>query len=58
MRQQSGRTRVKAARRGAWRPSPLERPAARGLMRADSDEAARLYRDDCAHGFLDDAAPL
>jgi hypothetical protein len=24
---------------------------------ADSDEAARLKRDDCAHGFLDDAAP-
>ena len=25
---------------------------------ADSDEAARLKRDDCAQGFLDDAAPL
>jgi putative transposase len=24
---------------------------------ADSDEAARLWRDDCAQGFLDDAAP-
>jgi len=28
------------------------------LMSADSDEAARLKRDDCAQGFLDDAAPL
>ena len=28
------------------------------LLRADSDEAARLKRDDCAQGFLDDAAPL
>jgi putative transposase len=27
-------------------------------LRADSDEAARLKRDDCAQGFLDDAAPL
>ena len=25
---------------------------------ADSDEAARLKRDDCAQGVLDDAAPL
>jgi hypothetical protein len=25
---------------------------------ANSDEAARLKRDDCAQGFLDDAAPL
>ncbi len=25
---------------------------------ADSDEAARLKRDDCAQGFLDDAAPF
>jgi hypothetical protein len=25
---------------------------------ADSDETARLKRDDCAQGFLDDAAPL
>ena len=25
---------------------------------ADSDEAARLKRNDCAQGFLDDAAPL
>jgi hypothetical protein len=28
------------------------------LATADSDEAARLKRDDCAQGFLDDAAPL
>ena len=28
------------------------------LWAADSDEAARLKRDDCAQGFLDDAAPL
>jgi hypothetical protein len=28
------------------------------LRVADSDEAARLKRDDCAQGFLDDAAPL
>jgi transposase len=28
------------------------------LADADSDEAARLKRDDCAQGFLDDAAPL
>ena len=27
-------------------------------LNADSDEAARLKRDDCAQGFLDDAAPL
>jgi hypothetical protein len=27
-------------------------------LAADSDEAARLKRDDCAQGFLDDAAPL
>ena len=27
-------------------------------LTADSDEAARLKRDDCAQGFLDDAAPL
>ena len=33
----------------------VDRP---GLGRADSDEAARLKRDDCAQGFLDDAAPL
>ena len=29
-----------------------------GAGRADSDEAARLKRDNCAQGFLDDAAPL
>jgi uncharacterized membrane protein YccC len=28
------------------------------VILADSDEAARLKRDDCAQGFLDDAAPL
>ena len=30
----------------------------RMVLGADSDEAARLKRDDCAQGFLDDAAPL
>jgi hypothetical protein len=32
-------------------------PHAAAPLRADSDEAARLKRDDCAQGFLDDAAP-
>jgi tripartite-type tricarboxylate transporter receptor subunit TctC len=36
---------------GAPRNTPVE-------IIADSDEAARLKRDDCAQGFLDDAAPL
>ncbi|MDW9392790.1 hypothetical protein GOA67_17890, partial [Sinorhizobium meliloti] len=29
----------------------------RGLLCADSDEAAPLFRDDCAPGFRDDLAP-
>jgi hypothetical protein len=28
------------------------------IQRADSDEAAPLFRDDCAPGFRDDLAPL
>ncbi|MDW9981656.1 hypothetical protein GOC39_06355, partial [Sinorhizobium meliloti] len=27
------------------------------MSRADSDEAAPLFRDDCAPGFRDDLAP-
>jgi hypothetical protein len=37
---------------------PSRETCARCCDAADSDEAARLKRDDCAQGFLDDAAPL
>jgi hypothetical protein len=36
----------------------LDRDQLVEVFGADSDEAARLKRDDCAQGFLDDAAPL
>jgi putative transposase len=50
---------VRHSYRGADVVTTLERAAAEvGLPKtADSDEAARLKRDDCAQGFLDDAAP-
>jgi hypothetical protein len=40
------------------RVDEMRAQAALRQLHADSDEAARLKRDDCAQGFLDDAAPL
>jgi integrase len=39
-------------------PREVAEHALAHVIGADSDEAARLKRDDCAQGFLDDAAPL
>ncbi len=43
---------------GRGMPGNLIEFSASADQYADSDEAARLQRDDCAQGFLDDAAPL